>query len=57
MDVRITPEPTEEERKAILAALAEDAAAEDALSPWADAALPDDQATARLRNNRGAERA
>ncbi len=58
MDVRITPEPSEEERKAILAALDEDE--EDAQAPasWADAALSADyDATARPRSSRGAVRA
>jgi hypothetical protein len=36
----ITPEPEEDERKAILAALAADEAARPAGSEWADALLP-----------------
>jgi hypothetical protein len=36
----ITPEPDEDERAAILAALAAEAAAEPAPSGWADALLP-----------------
>jgi hypothetical protein len=38
---QIDPEPDEETRKAILAALAEDDAAENELSPWAQRLLPD----------------
>jgi hypothetical protein len=39
VDLEITPQPTEEERAAILAALAEDAE-EDRPSPWAQELLP-----------------
>ena len=38
--VEITPEPDEAERKAILAALAEEDADEPGGSAWADALLP-----------------
>ena len=40
MSVRITPEPDEAERKAILAALAAEAAEQPADSNWAEALLP-----------------
>jgi hypothetical protein len=40
MSVRITPEPDEAERKAILAALAAEAAEHPAGSEWAAALLP-----------------
>jgi hypothetical protein len=40
MSVRITPEPDEAERKAILAALAAEAAERRAGSEWAAALLP-----------------
>jgi hypothetical protein len=61
VDVEITPEPTDEERRAILAAL--DAEARDSAppSPWQREALgpgPDeDQAVAPSRQSRGATRA
>jgi hypothetical protein len=38
MELEVSPEPTEEQRAAIAAALAEDEPAP--LSPWAEAALP-----------------
>jgi hypothetical protein len=41
MSVLITPEPAEAERKAILAALAAEAAVQSAGSEWAAALLPD----------------
>jgi hypothetical protein len=40
MPVQITPEPGDGERKAILAALAAEAAEQPAVSAWAGAALP-----------------
>jgi hypothetical protein len=40
MSVKITPEPDDAERKAILAALAAEAAEQPAVSAWAAAALP-----------------
>jgi hypothetical protein len=40
MEVEITPEPDESERKAILAALAAEDAEEHAVSEWAAALLP-----------------
>jgi hypothetical protein len=40
MDVQITPEPGEAERKAILAALTADEAEEHAVSEWVAALLP-----------------
>jgi hypothetical protein len=40
MPVEITPEPDDAERKAILAALAAEAAEQPAVSAWADAVLP-----------------
>jgi len=46
MAVEITPEPSEEERKAILEALAVEEAQTDAPSPWRAAGLgpgPDDE--------------
>ena len=42
MELQITPEPTDDERAAILAALAQEAE-ERRASPWADAALPQRQ--------------
>jgi hypothetical protein len=62
MAVEITPEPTEEERKAILEALAAEEARTAAPSPWRAAALgpgaeEDDQAGAPPRQSRGATRA
>ena len=46
MTVRITPEPNDAERKAILAALAAEEAEQPATSEWASARLPapDDEA-------------
>ena len=41
MDVEISPEPDESEREAILAALADDQAEVEALSPWVQAVLPE----------------
>jgi hypothetical protein len=62
MDVEITPEPTEEERQAILRAL--DREDRDSLgpSPWREAGLgpgpeEEDQAAAPPRQSRGAARA
>jgi hypothetical protein len=45
VETRITPEPDEAERKAILAALAAEEAEQPAVSQWAEALLPgrDDQ--------------
>jgi hypothetical protein len=40
MPVQITPEPDDAERKAILAALAAEAAEQPAVSAWAAATLP-----------------
>jgi hypothetical protein len=40
MEVQITPEPGEAERRAILAALTADGAEEHAVSEWAAALLP-----------------
>ena len=63
MAVEISPEPSEAERKAILAALAEEQAQTAAPSPWRAAALgpgPEDeepQAGAPPRQSRGATRA
>jgi hypothetical protein len=64
MDVEITPEPSEEERRAILEALREDERQESAPTPWRRAALgpgPEeeapDQAAAPPRQSRGATRA
>jgi hypothetical protein len=60
MLVEITPEPSEEERRAILEALAAEEAETAAPSPWRAAALePDDepQAGAPPRQSRGATRA
>jgi hypothetical protein len=63
MAVEISPEPTEEERKAILEALAAEAAETAAPSPWRAAGLgpgPDEdelQAGAPVRHSRGATRA
>ena len=58
MDVQITPEPTREERKAILRALELDLETES--SAWRCASLEEedeDYATAPLRHKRGATRA
>ena len=63
MDVRITPEPKEEERRAILEALEEERLTAMAPSPWRRAGLgpgleeDDDQAVAPPRQRRGAARA
>ena len=61
LDVEIYPEPTEEERHAILLALRLEAADAAAASPWRRAGLeptgPEDQAGAPLRQSRGAARA
>ena len=46
MDVEITPEPSEEERQAILAALADERSESEPPSPWRQAGLgpgPDDE--------------
>jgi hypothetical protein len=43
VDVEITPEPTEAERQAILAALRLDADVDDEPSPWRRAALESDE--------------
>ena len=63
MDVEITPEPTEDERRAILEALEEEHLTALAPSPWRRAGLgpgpedEDDQAVALPRQSRGATRA
>ena len=63
MDVEITPEPTENERRAILEALDEEGQTAVAPSPWRRAGLgpgpeeDDDQAVALPRQRRGATRA
>jgi hypothetical protein len=63
MAVEISPEPSEEERKAILEALAEEQALTPAPSPWRAAGLgpgPEEeelQAGAPPRQSRGATRA
>jgi hypothetical protein len=63
MDIEITPEPTEDERRAILKALEEERRSALALSPWRRAGLgsgPEeevDQAVALPRQSRGATRA
>ena len=63
MDVEITPEPTEDERRAILEALEEERLAALAPSHWRRAGLgpgPEeeaDQAVALPRQRRGATRA
>jgi hypothetical protein len=63
MDVEITPEPTPDERRAILEALEEERRATAEPSPWRRAGLgpgPDkeaDQAGALPRQRRGATRA
>jgi hypothetical protein len=56
--LEITPDPTEEERRAIVEALQEETEASQ-LSPWQKEALAsadDDYATAPLRQRRGATR-
>jgi len=63
VDVEITPEPSEEERQAILAALELERRPFDASTPWRQAGLgpgadeEDDQAAAPPRQSRGAARA
>jgi hypothetical protein len=61
MDVEITPEPSEEERRAILAALHAERADPELPSPWRRAGLAseedEDQTVAPPRHNRGATRA
>ena len=63
MDVEITPEPTEDERRAILEALEDEGQTALAPSPWRRAGLgpgPEeeaDQAVALPRQRRGATRA
>jgi hypothetical protein len=63
MDVEITPEPSEGERRAIMLALREEERVAAAPSPWRRAALgpgpedEDDQAAAPPRHSRGATRA
>ncbi|HYY03152.1 MAG TPA: hypothetical protein VE736_04640 [Gaiellaceae bacterium] len=59
MHVEITPEPSEEERQAILEALRLEADAESDPTLWRRAALEpgDDYATAPPRHSRGATRA
>ena len=63
MDVEITPEPSEEERQAILAALADEQRGSEPLTPWRQAGLgpgPDDEtddyAATPPRQSRGAAR-
>ena len=63
MDIQITPEPTQEERRAILEALEEDGRTAAAPSSWRRAGLgpgpeeENDQAVAPPRQRRGATRA
>jgi len=63
VDVEITPEPTDQERRAILEALAEEEVLAAAPSPWRRAGLrpgpedESDQAVAPPRQRRGATRA
>ena len=60
MDVEISPEPSDEEREAILAALAEEERGLAGVQAWRRAALAfeqDDQAVAPPRHSRGATRA
>lgn len=63
MSVEITPEPTEEERQAILVALRHDEPDGSEPSPWRQAGLgsgpadEQDQAAWPLRQRRGAARA
>jgi hypothetical protein len=63
VDVEISPEPSEEERQAILAALAAEARVAAPPGPWRQAGLgpgpeeEDDQAVAPPRQSRGATRA
>jgi hypothetical protein len=63
MNVEITPEPTDEERGAIMEALDEEQQTAEATSPWRRAGLgpgpeeDSDQAVAPPRQRRGATRA
>jgi len=63
MDVEITPQPTEDERQAILEALADEAQVDPAPTSWHRAGLGPgpadeaDQAVAPPRQSRGATRA
>ena len=63
MDVEITPEPSKEERQAILAALERERRELASPSPWRQAGLgpgledEEDQAAAPPRHSRGATRA
>jgi hypothetical protein len=61
VDVQITPEPSPEEREAILRAFEEERVDEAEPSPWRRAGLEpeeeDGYATAPLRQSRGATRA
>jgi hypothetical protein len=61
VDVEITPEPSDEERRAILAALDAEASDSAPPSPWLRQALgpgvDEDQAVAPPRQRRGATRA
>jgi hypothetical protein len=63
MDVEITPEPSKEERRAILDALEREGQEVAPPSPWRQAGLgpgpdeDDDQAAAPPRHSRGATRA
>jgi hypothetical protein len=63
MDLEITPQPTEDERRAIAEALEEEGQADLASTPWRRAGLgpgPEDeadQAVAPPRQSRGATRA
>jgi hypothetical protein len=63
MDVEISPEPSEEERQAILAALEGERREAEPPAPWRRAGLgpgpddEDDQAVAPPRHSRGATRA
>jgi hypothetical protein len=63
VDVEITPEPTDEERGAIMEALDEEQQTAEAPSPWRRAGLgpgpeeDSDQAVAPPRQRRGATRA
>ena len=63
MDLEITPQPTEDERRAILEALEEEGQVDLAPTPWRRAGLgpgPEDdadQAVAPPRQSRGATRA
>jgi len=63
VDVEITPEPDEMERRAVLKALEQEGRAAEPPSPWRQAGLgpgpenEDDQAGAPPRQSRGATRA